>query len=179
MVNHSDINTIDSCIALWFCCNDFECLSGWVLFLPLLLRFLFFRDLLVSSWFAVALCSVTTSLGKNSLSIFLTRPLQKLKGCNKCRDFSRLSNSHSFSLSSEESYFSPVIITVALLWSCCDRSMSLLCSKKGAGFQSWRRCFRWNHHSKVRGSLWIASRPSGISSVFGHSLLGGFGQHLW
>ncbi|KAK4832076.1 hypothetical protein QYF61_020632 [Mycteria americana] len=53
--------------------------------------------------------------------------------------FSRLNNPSSLSLSSQERCSISLIIFVALLWTCSNRSMSFLCR----GLQSWTQYWRW------------------------------------
>ena len=72
----------------------------------------------------IAPCPVTTGPGKMSVPFFLISPLYILKGPSKV--FPRLKSPNSLSLSAEERGSSLPTISMALLWTCSNRSMSFL-----------------------------------------------------
>ncbi|KAK4821027.1 hypothetical protein QYF61_012113 [Mycteria americana] len=79
---------------------------------------------------------ITTCPCKESLSSLLGGPFRYCKAARRCPHsllFRRLNNPSSPSLSSQERCSSPLIIFMALLWTCSNRSMSFLCW----GPQSW------------------------------------------
>lgn len=100
----------------------------------------------------IALCPVTTGPWKclTFLHLFY-KPLRiKRLQWGLLGAFSRLHNSNSLGLSSQERSCTPLSIFTALLWTCCNKPM---CWR----FLSWTQCSRWG---LTRGSGTSPSYPS-------------------
>ena len=85
---------------------------------------------------------ITTCLYKKSILSFPVDPLNVGKATVKFSQnllFSRLKNTSSLKLSSQGRRSSPLVIFVALLWTCSNSSMSSLCQ----GPQNWMQYSRW------------------------------------